>query len=41
VYDLLKASDYLSFLRLREVCCDFLKDTLDVMTCIGDMLFAR
>jgi hypothetical protein len=41
VYDLFVASDYLSFLCLREVCCHFLKETLDVETCVGDMLFAR
>jgi kelch-like protein 10 len=41
VYDLLVASDYLSVLCLLEVCCDFLKDTLDVQTCIGDMRLAR
>jgi hypothetical protein len=41
VYDLFVASDYLSVLCLREVCSDFLKDTMDVQTCIGDMRFAR
>jgi hypothetical protein len=41
VYDLFVASDYLFVLCLREACCNFLKKTLDVETCIGDMLFAR
>jgi hypothetical protein len=41
VYDLIVASDYLSVLCLREVCCDFLKETLDVETCVGVMHFAR
>jgi hypothetical protein len=41
VNDLLVASDYLSVLCLREGCSDFLKDTVDVRTCIGDLLFAR
>jgi kelch-like protein 2/3 len=41
VYDLFVTSDYLSLLCLREVCCDFLNEKLDVEMCIGDMLFAR
>jgi hypothetical protein len=41
VRDILVASDYVSFLCLREVCCNFLKETLEVETCIRDMLFAR
>jgi hypothetical protein len=41
MYDLFVASDYLFVLCLREACCNFLKETLDVKTCIGDMLFAR
>jgi hypothetical protein len=41
VQDLLVASDYLSVLGLREVCCNFLKDTLDVQTCFDDIQFAR
>jgi hypothetical protein len=41
VRDLLVASDYLSALSLREVCCNFLKETLDVETCISLLHFAR
>jgi formyltetrahydrofolate synthetase len=41
VYDLIAASDYLSILCLHEDCCEFLKETLDDGTCIGDMRFAR
>jgi hypothetical protein len=41
VYDLFVAADYLSVVCLRKVCCDFLKETLDVETCIGYMRFAR
>jgi hypothetical protein len=41
VFDLIVASDYLSMLCLLQLCCDFLKETLDVGTCIGDMCFAR
>jgi kelch-like protein 10 len=41
VYDLFVASHNLSVLRLLEVCCDFLKDTMDFQTCIGVMRFAR
>jgi hypothetical protein len=41
VYQLLVTSDYLSVLGVRELCCDFLKNKLDTMNCIGTMLFAR
>jgi kelch-like protein 10 len=38
---LLVSADYISVLGLLELCCDFLKTTLNPENCIGIMLFAR
>ncbi|KDR12412.1 kelch-like protein 10 [Zootermopsis nevadensis] len=38
---LLAAAEYLCIPDVTELCCDFLKDTLDVNNCIGIMQLAR
>jgi kelch-like protein 10 len=41
VCELLAVSDYLSVLGLRQLCCNFLKNKLDINNCISIMLLAR
>ncbi|XP_021914270.1 kelch-like protein 10 [Zootermopsis nevadensis] len=38
---LLGTADYLWLPAVTELCCDFLKDTLDLDNCIGILRFAR
>jgi kelch-like protein 10 len=41
VCELLVTSDYLCVAGVLELCCVFLKNTLDLENCIGIMRFAR
>jgi kelch-like protein 10 len=41
VCQLLVTSDYLCVVGVLELCCDFLKNALDLENCIGIMRFAR
>jgi kelch-like protein 10 len=41
VCELLVTSDYLCVEDVLELCCNFLKNTLDLENCIGIMRFAR
>jgi kelch-like protein 10 len=41
VCELLVTSDYLWVEDVLELCCDFLKNTLELENCIGIMRFAK
>jgi hypothetical protein len=41
VCELLQTSDYLCVPDIVQLCCDFLKNSLDPENCIGVTLFAR